>query len=67
LFTPFETTKGLSGMGIGACESRDYVRALGGDLAVESVPGRGTIVHISLPEFSETDHHDQPECRVKAA
>lgn len=42
LFKPFETTKGLSGMGIGAYESREYVRALGGDLTVQSTPGKGS-------------------------
>lgn len=42
LFKPFETTKGLSGIGIGAYESREYVRALGGDLTVQSTPGKGS-------------------------
>ncbi len=49
LFKPFETTKGLSGMGIGAYESREYVRALGGDLTVESRLGEGTCFRFLLP------------------
>ncbi|GAB4355396.1 MAG: PEP-CTERM system histidine kinase PrsK [Methylohalobius crimeensis] len=49
LFKPFETTKGLSGMGIGAYESREYVRALGGELTVQSVPGEGSRFRFALP------------------
>ncbi len=49
LFKPFETTKGLSGMGIGAYESREYIRALGGDLTVQSLPGQGTCFRFVLP------------------
>ncbi|MCX8048434.1 MAG: PEP-CTERM system histidine kinase PrsK [Methylohalobius sp.] len=49
LFKPFETTKGLSGMGIGAYESREYVRALGGDLTVHSTPGQGSRFCFLLP------------------
>lgn len=49
LFKPFETTKGLSGMGIGAYESREYVRALGGDLTVQSTPGKGSRFCFILP------------------
>ena len=49
LFKPFETTKGSSGMGIGAYQAREIVRGLGGDLVVASEPGKGTVVTISLP------------------
>lgn len=49
LFKPFETTKGLSGIGIGAYESREYVRALGGDLMVQSTPGKGSRFCFVLP------------------
>ena len=49
LFKPFETTKGLSGMGIGAYESREYIRALGGDLTVYSQTGQGTCFRFILP------------------
>jgi len=52
LFKPFETTKGLSGMGIGAYESREYVRALGGDLMVQSHLGQGTCFRFVLPMVS---------------
>ncbi len=49
LFKPFETTKGLSGMGIGAYESREYIREIGGDLTVDSVPGKGSCFRFILP------------------
>ena len=49
LFTPFRSTKGLSGMGIGAYQARDMVRRCGGDLQVESIIGVGTTFTIKLP------------------
>lgn len=48
LFQPFDSTKG-AGMGIGAYECRETVRALGGQLDVDSAPGRGTRFRIRLP------------------
>lgn len=48
LFRPFQTTKKL-GMGIGAYESMQYVSTLGGRIAVDSQPGRGTTVSVFLP------------------
>nr|WP_155450363.1 XrtA/PEP-CTERM system histidine kinase PrsK [Allochromatium palmeri] len=49
LFRPFDSTKGLTGMGIGAFEAREMVRLLGGDLTVESQPGVGSLFRIRLP------------------
>jgi putative PEP-CTERM system histidine kinase len=49
LFKPFDTTKGLTGMGIGAYESREYIRALGGELSVRSEPGKGTLFSCIIP------------------
>ncbi|MHB1213889.1 MAG: XrtA/PEP-CTERM system histidine kinase PrsK [Thiobacillus sp.] len=48
LFQPFDSTKG-AGMGIGAYECRETLRALGGQLEVESTPGSGTRFRLSLP------------------
>ena len=48
LFQPFDSTKG-AGMGIGAYECRETIRALGGQLEVDSTPGRGTRFRLSLP------------------
>lgn len=49
LFRPFDSTKGLTGMGIGAYECREVISALGGQVDVESMPGRGTTFRIMLP------------------
>ncbi|MFA7504443.1 MAG: XrtA/PEP-CTERM system histidine kinase PrsK [Burkholderiaceae bacterium] len=48
LFRPFVSTKS-QGMGIGLFECREYVRELGGSLAVESSPNRGTRFTVVLP------------------
>lgn len=48
LFQPFKTTKG-TGYGIGAYESREFARALGGRLEVVSQPGQGTVMRMALP------------------
>jgi putative PEP-CTERM system histidine kinase len=50
LFRPFDTTKGARGMGIGAFQMREYVRSLGGEVEVESEPGRGTTIHFLFSE-----------------
>ena len=49
LFQPFESTKGITGMGIGAYQTREYVRSIGGDVQVSSVPGAGTQFMLRLP------------------
>ena len=55
LFRPFESTKGKSGMGIGAYETREWAREHGGEVEVQSQPGQGTTFRILLP------HADQGE------
>ncbi|RLQ20744.1 PEP-CTERM system histidine kinase PrsK [Seongchinamella sediminis] len=54
LFKPFDSTKGLTGMGIGAFESREIVRNLGGDILVRSKPGEGSLFAIRLPRYTPT-------------
>lgn len=49
LFSPFDTTKGAQGMGIGAYQARETIRAIGGRVTVESRPGEGSIFRIELP------------------
>lgn len=53
LFRPFDSTKGLTGMGIGAYECREVISALGGQVVVESTPGAGTLFRIMLPTVPE--------------
>ena len=48
LFRPFQTTK-QAGMGIGAYESAQYVKELGGRIEVNSEINKGTTVEIRLP------------------
>lgn len=48
LFRPFVSTK-ENGFGIGACEARELVRAMGGRLEVESREGVGSRFTVSLP------------------
>ena len=50
LFKPFQSTK-EAGMGIGAYESAQYIRELGGEMLVDSEPGRGTRITVALPLF----------------
>ncbi|MEO7007828.1 MAG: XrtA/PEP-CTERM system histidine kinase PrsK, partial [Caldimonas sp.] len=57
LFKPFSTTK-AGGLGIGALESFQYLRELGGRIDVESEVDRGTVVTIVLPLF---DTRESPE------
>ncbi|MBA6412723.1 PEP-CTERM system histidine kinase PrsK [Parahaliea sp. F7430] len=49
LFTPFDSTKGLTGMGIGAFESREYIRSIGGDIRVDSQEGSGSTFWVFIP------------------
>jgi signal transduction histidine kinase len=49
LFRPFESTKGVSGMGVGVYQSRDYLRSLNGDIDVHSEVGVGSRFTIRLP------------------
>lgn len=49
LFHPFDSTKGSQGMGIGAYQAREYVGELGGQMEVESEPGKGTVFSVHLP------------------
>lgn len=49
LFRPFDSTKGASGMGIGAYQFRETIRMFGGDVVVTSEPDQGTQVRLELP------------------
>ena len=54
LFKPFITTKGKSGTGIGAYETRDFIRGLGGEVEVISRVAEGTTFRMSIPISEET-------------
>jgi signal transduction histidine kinase len=46
---PFFTTKRGKGTGLGLSISQAYARSHGGDIRIESIPGRGTTVRVVLP------------------
>jgi signal transduction histidine kinase/CheY-like chemotaxis protein/tetratricopeptide (TPR) repeat protein len=49
LFTPFFTTKGERGTGLGLCLSQQIVERHGGEIALDSEPGKGTRVSVTIP------------------
>jgi putative PEP-CTERM system histidine kinase len=49
LFRPFDSTKGVSGMGMGVYQSREFFRSIGGDLSVRSKVNVGTQFIIEIP------------------
>jgi signal transduction histidine kinase len=55
LFRPFDSTKGASGMGIGAYQIRETARASGGDVEVLSDVDVGTKLIMRLPLTVEND------------
>lgn len=60
LFKPFQSTK-QAGMGIGAYESSQYIRELGGEMLVESEPEKGTRITMILPLFDPRNESDLRE------
>ena len=49
VFEPFFTTKRGKGTGLGLSISQSYIRSHGGDIQLESTPGAGTAVRVTLP------------------
>ncbi len=49
LFKPFDTTKSGKGMGIGVYQAREFIRAMGGEIRVESTPNQGSKFTVQIP------------------
>jgi len=61
VFEPFFTTKRGKGTGLGLSISQAYIRSHGGDIRVESIPGQGTTVRMTLPIRQEQHVSDTGE------
>ncbi len=62
VFDPFYTTKPVGvGTGLGLSICHGIVSSLGGDISVESEPGRGTTVKVLLPVAEEARQVEKPK------
>jgi hypothetical protein len=63
LFRPFQSTK-PSGMGIGAYETAQYVKEMGGSIEADSRPGAGTRIRLVLALHRDTVVQQEPAPEV---
>jgi CheY-like chemotaxis protein len=63
IFDPYFSTK-QQGSGLGLATTYSIVKNHGGFLVVDSLPGRGTTVHINFPAAGNRDLQEQPDVPV---
>ena len=63
IFEPFFSTKGEAGSGLGLSMAYSIVIRHGGDIRVDSEPGKGTTFTLTLPEAAEPLTTDSPPVR----
>ena len=60
-FEPFFTTKGLDGSGLGLSMVQGFVEQSGGEVHIESAPGKGTKVELRLPAAEPASNSDEQQ------
>ena len=60
LFKPFVSTKGLTGMGIGVYQSKEYLRKINGTISVTSELGFGTCFTLKIPIVNDAQINQTP-------
>lgn len=60
-FEPFFTTKGLDGSGLGLSMVQGFVEQSGGEVHIESAPGKGTKVELRLPAAEPASNSNEQQ------
>lgn len=64
VFRSFFSTKGSKGTGLGLMVTEKIIREHGGEIQLESEPGRGTIFRVRLPEREDSVVDVTVTCRI---
>lgn len=65
VFDPFFTTKGVKRSGLGMSLSYSIMARYGGDIKIDSCPGKGTTMHLKMPLcYTEVVQYEEEETSV---